>query len=98
MEIYSSTIHGMQGVSAPHRAISAKPTAPVQERPQLDSVTFSEAAKATLEPLNSGETSSSGVRFELVNRIKREIASGTYDTPDKMDLAVDRLLTRLNPR
>ena len=98
MEIYSSTIHGSQGVSAPHRAMSAKPMAPVQERPQLDSVTFSEAAKAAWEPINSSESSASGVRFELVNRIKREIAEGTYDTPDKMDIAMDRLIGRLNSR
>jgi len=99
MEIYNSTIHGAQGISTPHRTMPSAPSVPIQERPQLDSVTFSEAAKAaTLESLYSGETSSSGIRFDLVNRIKREIAAGSYDTPDKMDIAVDRLLARLNPR
>ena len=69
---------------------------PVQEPLQRDSFTFSEAGKASsLESLHSGESSSSGIRFDFVNRIKREIAAGTYDTPDKMDIAMDRLLERL---
>ena len=93
MEIHSSAIHGPQGISAPHRAASVKPQAPARELPQLDRFTFSEAGRASRsEPLGSAESSSSGVRFELVNRIKREIAAGTYDTPDKMDIAMDRLI------
>ena len=96
MEIHSSIIHGAQGISAPHRMGQSKQPVPVQEQPQLDRFTFSEAGKASnLESLESSEPSSSGVRFDLVNRIKREIAAGTYDTPDKMDIAVDRLLERL---
>lgn len=35
------------------------------------------------------------IRVELVARIRREIAEGTYDTPEKWDLALDRLLDRL---
>jgi len=93
MEIYSSTIHGPQGISAPHRSTVAKPSAPARELPWADSFTFSEAAKASsVNSLDSGESSSAGVRFDLVNRVKREIAAGTYDTPDKMDIAMDRLL------
>lgn len=44
------------------------------------------------------DSPSQGVRFELVNRIRAQIAEGTYDTPDKMDLAIDRMLSRLNPK
>ncbi|HJT75885.1 MAG TPA: flagellar biosynthesis anti-sigma factor FlgM [Gemmataceae bacterium] len=36
-----------------------------------------------------------GVRTELVERVRREIAAGTYDTPEKWALALDRLLDRL---
>jgi anti-sigma28 factor (negative regulator of flagellin synthesis) len=42
------------------------------------------------------ESSTAGVRFDLVNRVKSEIAAGTYDTPDKMDIAIDRMVDRLN--
>lgn len=31
------------------------------------------------------------VRDELVNRVRSELASGTYETPDKIDGAVDGL-------
>ena len=36
-----------------------------------------------------------GIRIELVNRVRAEIAAGTYDTPEKWDAALDRLLDRL---
>ncbi|MDR2346489.1 MAG: flagellar biosynthesis anti-sigma factor FlgM [Planctomycetaceae bacterium] len=42
------------------------------------------------------ESSVTGVRFDLVNRVKSEIAAGNYDTPDKMDIAVDRMIEKLN--
>lgn len=35
------------------------------------------------------------IRTDLVARVRREIADGTYDTPEKFDLALDRLLARL---
>jgi hypothetical protein len=35
------------------------------------------------------------IRYELVERVRREIAAGTYDTAEKLDLALERLLERL---
>ena len=34
-------------------------------------------------------------RAALVEQIRREIAAGTYDTPEKWEKALDRLLERL---
>jgi len=34
------------------------------------------------------------IRFALVARVRREIAAGHYDTPDKLDLALARMLER----
>ena len=34
-------------------------------------------------------------RADLVARVRREIADGTYDTPEKFEIALDRLLDRL---
>jgi hypothetical protein len=34
-------------------------------------------------------------RAALVEQIRREIAAGTYDTPEKWEIALDRLLERL---
>jgi hypothetical protein len=44
-----------------------------------------------MERLRAG----SGVRDEVVDRVRGEIADGTYDTPEKLDVAVDRLLEDL---
>lgn len=35
------------------------------------------------------------IRQGLVARIRREIAAGTYETPEKWDLALERLFQRL---
>ncbi len=68
-------------------------SATMQTRRIQDDIRFSEES-LTLSPLDQGSPSSAGVRFELVNRIKAEIAAGTYETPDKMDIALSRMLAR----
>ncbi len=35
------------------------------------------------------------IRRELVSRIKEEIKRGQYETPEKLDIAIDRLLEDL---
>jgi hypothetical protein len=35
------------------------------------------------------------IRFDLVNRIRKEIAQGTYDTPERWEAALDRLADTL---
>jgi hypothetical protein len=35
------------------------------------------------------------IRTELVERVRREIAAGTYDTPEKWEAALDRLSRKL---
>ncbi len=39
-----------------------------------------------------------GIRHELVNRVRAEIMAGTYDTDEKMDIALGRLLDELEGR
>ena len=36
------------------------------------------------------------IRRELVQRVRREIAEGTYDTPEKWEAALDRLFRQLD--
>jgi hypothetical protein len=36
------------------------------------------------------------IRHELIARVRRDIAAGVYDTPAKMEAALERLLTRLS--
>jgi len=35
------------------------------------------------------------IRRELVERVRKEIEAGVYDTPEKFDIALERLLRRL---
>jgi hypothetical protein len=35
------------------------------------------------------------VRYDLVARVRQEIQAGTYDTPEKLEAALDRLAARL---
>lgn len=37
-----------------------------------------------------------GIRQDLVARIRQEIAAGTYETPEKLELALERMLNRLD--
>ncbi len=97
--INTQSVHPMQTLQGTHRMSTAKEIQPTttQSAPLQDDVKFS-AEALDLGNVQQAESSSAGVRFELVNRIKAEIAAGTYDTPDKMDIALDRMIGRMNPR
>ena len=36
------------------------------------------------------------IRQDLVSRVRQEIAAGTYDTPEKFELALDKMLGELD--
>lgn len=36
------------------------------------------------------------IRVDLVDRVRRAIAAGAYDTPDKLELAFERMLESLD--
>lgn len=35
-----------------------------------------------------------GIRIDLVQRVRREIEAGTYDTPEKFAMALDAMIRR----
>ena len=57
-----------------------------------------EVVKASSETVNESvrEGASGGMRLDLIARVRQEIAAGTYDTPEKWEAALDRLLERLD--
>jgi hypothetical protein len=59
--------------------------------PELES--SANSAKKTRRKAPSLEDK--GIRKELVDRVRSEIAAGTYDTPEKWDAALDALLEGL---
>ena len=86
-------VHGPQPINPPHHAApqstaadSTSPTS-IHAADQLD---ISEAAQ-----LISQARDAAPIRLDRVADIRAQIADGTYDTTDKLDLAVDRLLNEL---
>jgi negative regulator of flagellin synthesis FlgM len=101
MEIYNTQyVHGPHNLQGPHRTIPTQESSSAAARYAAlqDDIQFSDEAMRLSNIANDKSTSSGNIRFDLVNRIKAEIAAGTYDTPDKMDIAVDRMIGQLKPR
>ena len=71
-------------------APTAANTAPAQASQITDTVEISTVARlaAKIQELPD-------IRTELVQRVKAELASGTYETQDKLDVAIDRLMEDL---
>ena len=89
MQIYGSThIHGPQSVTGPHSARTASPASPPQTLAPSDQLDISAAAAAAAE-------ANGDVRADLVARVRDEIAAGTYETPEKIDGAIERLLDEI---
>ena len=96
MNIWGVTsTQGSQGLTALKGVEAAQATDGTQATMQQgvsevhDSVTLSVDAVRTAE-------STGDIRFDRVNAIRAAIADGSYDTPEKLDLALDRLLDRLS--
>ena len=94
--INSSNIQSAQNIQGLQRAHvgkgGAEPAGPTTSL--KDTISFSEEA-LRLSEVNKTGGESTKIRFDLVNRIKAEIAAGTYDTPEKMDIALERMASRV---
>ncbi len=49
------------------------------------------ASQAWRELVGERRDSTSPIRWDLVNRVRAEIAAGTYDTPQKFATAIERM-------
>ena len=80
---------GLGAVKGVEAAQSAKAAALQEGVGEVhDAVTLSvDAVKAA--------DSTADIRFDRVNAIKAAIADGSYETADKLDIALDRLLDRV---
>ncbi|MEO1497268.1 MAG: flagellar biosynthesis anti-sigma factor FlgM [Planctomycetota bacterium] len=99
MQIYGpNQAHGPQSLSGPHfRKNTATGPAPTQQADQVDiSPAAAEAAQlAEAAEARAAEKASQPIRTDLVNQLRTQIAGGTYDTAERMDAALDRLLDEL---
>ncbi|TWU50791.1 hypothetical protein Poly51_40840 [Rubripirellula tenax] len=83
-----------QGPQAP--APGARPTATPVDSLDLSSTSSTSAAGGVNRLGGASQVAGNGeIRIDRVADIRRQIADGSYDTPEKMDAALDRLLDQL---
>lgn len=91
MQIYGpSQAHGPHGVNAPHFTQRAQATPATEGTRGADRVEISPAAQAASQAADTG-----GIRTDLVNQIRSQIAAGTYESPEKMNAALQRMLDQI---
>lgn len=61
----------------------------------VDKLDLSSAATSANRIDGGSAVAGEGIRFERVAELRRQIADGSYDTPAKMDAALDRFLDLL---
>lgn len=93
--------HSAQGLSGPHFRKTAAPTQPGGTQ-GADQLSFSAEASEAARAIEAADTRAAehvkdadGVRTGLVSRLKSEIAEGKYESGDKLDAALDRLLDEI---
>ena len=85
-----SGVHGPHGLNGPHFNRNQPAQTGKAAQSPSDQLDISPAALAAIEAQESGE-----IRADLVARVRNEIAAGTYETPEKLDAALDRLLDEI---
>jgi negative regulator of flagellin synthesis FlgM len=91
MHIHGTThIHGPHGINAPHAPFRGHSAPEAPHVSSADRVDISAAAEAAIRAAGSGD-----VRQGLVDHLRAQIAAGTYETPGKLDRAVERLLDEI---
>jgi negative regulator of flagellin synthesis FlgM len=91
MHVYGpAQVHGPQAVNAPHVSRAAQPAAPAESPAIRDEVNISDAARLVEQVHQAPE-----IRQDRVDAIRAQIASGTYETPDKLNVAVENLLDEI---
>ena len=72
---------------------SAKPTAAPVDQLDLSSTSSASAASGVNRLASTSPIAGGGeIRLDKVANLRREIASGNYETPEKLDAALDRML------
>jgi negative regulator of flagellin synthesis FlgM len=90
MQIYGpAQIHGPQPLNPPHAARSAPAAAPPGQS-YVDELQLSDAADLAARVHDLPD-----IRQDRVSALRQAIAAGTYETDDKLNLALDRLLDEI---
>ena len=91
MQIYGPAhLHGAQPINAPHTARLTQATSPNATGAIQDELQISDAGKMVDEVRQMPE-----MRMDRIKELRQQIASGTYETPEKLDIALGRLLDEM---
>ncbi|NQU20704.1 MAG: flagellar biosynthesis anti-sigma factor FlgM [Candidatus Nealsonbacteria bacterium] len=91
MHIYGPAhLHGPQQVGPPHSTRPSEPVARPDATPINDEVDISQEARLVEQTHQIPD-----VRQDRVDSIRSQLAAGTYETAEKLDVAVDRLLDEI---
>jgi negative regulator of flagellin synthesis FlgM len=91
MHIYGPAhLHGAQPIGPPHAAKVNRPAATPSSGPIQDEVQISDAGRL-LDQVHDLPA----IRQDRVSQIRQQIAEGTYETPEKLQIALERLLDEI---
>jgi len=91
MHIYGpSQLHGPQSIAPPHGVRQAQPMTRPESAPIADEVDISEAAQFAAQIRDLPD-----IRHDRVEAVRRQIAEGTYETSDRLNAAIERLLDEI---
>ena len=91
MHIYGPAhLHGAQRIGPPHSSRVSQPVAPNQGSPINDELDISDAARL-MEQVDRIPD----IRQDRVESIRAQIEAGTYETDEKLEVALDRLLDEI---
>jgi|TARA_B110000116_G_C16394325_1_gene384416 negative regulator of flagellin synthesis FlgM len=89
-----ANVHGAQPINGPHQIDSAKSAEETTATSQADQLDIShEAELASKVAELSGQVQDiPDVRADRIANIREAIEQGTYETEDKLDIALDRFI------
>lgn len=91
MHIYGPAhLHGAQPIGPPHTSRASQPAAANQAGPIQDELEISDAAQLVERVRELPE-----IRQDRVDEIRAKIADGTYETDEKLEIALGRLLDEI---
>jgi negative regulator of flagellin synthesis FlgM len=91
MHVYGpSQMHGPQAIKPPHGPQPAQPTAQPEAAAAADEVDISEAARLVEQVQQMPD-----IREDRVEAVRQQIAAGTYETDERLNAAVERLLDEI---
>ncbi len=89
-----TNVHGAQPINGPHQIESAKSAEETTATSQADQLDISQEAElaSKVAELSGQIQDIPDVRADRIASIREAIEQGTYETEDKLDIALDRFI------